>query len=378
MIVHSAVHIYLQPTLYTALLNRELKLILESTIMIRRLKEQVLGDLLPQKKREVVLVDVAKEMQADIAALLQQKKDVSTALLDTTRSAQSLANLKQDQQVLTTRLCKLTGMAKVKGVINHLKKLITADTDTDKRNSSSDSSSSNSSSMYAMTPSSRAAKGNVASTTGSSTHATTDHSASSGSSGSSSTTAVKRKRDDTADDTDDAPATQQQWSCEMCTLVNTAGTTVCSVCDTPKRTQQRQQQQGTNTSAYTISDNSDADDSCSDNDSNEDAIVSSSSKKANNSMNSNSNSSAKSLQMCVFAHHKEVLDAIEHAMKMSDIVIVRIDGDTPKNKRAGIVEKFQTDDTVQIILLGITAAGVGITLTKGSLAVFAELYWTPG
>jgi hypothetical protein len=64
---------------------------------------------------------VAKEMQADIAALLQQKKDVSTALLDTTRSAQSLANLKQDQQVLTSRLCKLTGMAKVKGVINHLK-----------------------------------------------------------------------------------------------------------------------------------------------------------------------------------------------------------------------------------------------------------------
>jgi SNF2 family DNA or RNA helicase len=344
--------------------------------MIRRLKEQVLGDLLPQKKREVVLVDVAKEMQADIAALLQQKKDVSTALLDTTRSAQSLANLKQDQQVLTTRLCKLTGMAKVKGVINHLKKLLAADTD--KRNSSGDSSSSNSSSMYAMTPSSRAAKGTADTTTGSSTRATTDHSASSGSSGSSSTTAVKRKRDETADDTDDAPVTQQQWSCETCTLVNTAGTTVCSVCDTPKR-KQRQHQQGTRTTAYTISDNSDADNSSSDNDINEDAIVSSSSKKANNSnSNSNSNSSAKRLQMCVFAHHKEVLDAIEHAMKMSDIVIVRIDGDTPKNKRAGIVEKFQTDDTVQIILLGITAAGVGITLTKGSLAVFAELYWTPG
>lgn len=42
------------------------------------------------------------------------------------------------------------------------------------------------------------------------------------------------------------------------------------------------------------------------------------------------------------------------------------------------MDRFQDTASISVILLSITAAGVGITLTAASVAVFAELYWTPG
>lgn len=42
------------------------------------------------------------------------------------------------------------------------------------------------------------------------------------------------------------------------------------------------------------------------------------------------------------------------------------------------MDRFQEDESMSVILLAITAAGMGITLTAASCAVFAELYWTPG
>lgn len=85
-------------------------------------------------------------------------------------------------------------------------------------------------------------------------------------------------------------------------------------------------------------------------------------------------------KILVFAHHKEVLDALEHTVskKMKGVGHIRIDGSVPSAERAARVKKFQTNAKIRVALLSVTAAGVGLTLTAASSVLFSELYWTPG
>ncbi|KAJ8603609.1 hypothetical protein CTAYLR_004837 [Chrysophaeum taylorii] len=81
-------------------------------------------------------------------------------------------------------------------------------------------------------------------------------------------------------------------------------------------------------------------------------------------------------KLLVFAHHRVVLDSLADGC-LSNTPYVRIDGSTPAKERQARVTKFQNDATVRVALLGITAAGVALTLTAASRVLFAELYWTP-
>lgn len=76
-----------------------------------------------------------------------------------------------------------------------------------------------------------------------------------------------------------------------------------------------------------------------------------------------------------FAHHKEVIHALE---KKFDGIAVAIYGEIKQDDRQKAVDAFQTDPQIKLFIGGITAAGVGITLTAASNVVFAELDWTPG
>lgn len=77
----------------------------------------------------------------------------------------------------------------------------------------------------------------------------------------------------------------------------------------------------------------------------------------------------------VFAHHRFMLDTLEEGLSTESYI--RIDGSVEKEKRQEYVDRFQRGD-VRVALLSIMAAGTGLTLTRASLAVFAELYWCPG
>ena len=79
-------------------------------------------------------------------------------------------------------------------------------------------------------------------------------------------------------------------------------------------------------------------------------------------------------KVAVWAHHHEVVDALFEAFPGS----VKVDGRMDKESRQRSVDAFQEDESVKVFIGSIHAAGVGLTLTAGSTAVFAELDWVPG
>lgn len=76
----------------------------------------------------------------------------------------------------------------------------------------------------------------------------------------------------------------------------------------------------------------------------------------------------------VFAHHRIMLDAMQEAL--GDKSVARIDGSVSLSKRQQIVDQFQQGD-IEVIVLSIGAAGVGLTLTASSTAIFLEIPWSP-
>jgi hypothetical protein len=87
---------------------------------------------------------------------------------------------------------------------------------------------------------------------------------------------------------------------------------------------------------------------------------------------------AKVQKLCIFAHHKDVLDVFARACTARGVRFVRVDGaaDAPAKHRA--CKAFAEDAGVQVALLAIMAAGVGLSFTAARRAVFAELQFTPG
>jgi hypothetical protein len=79
----------------------------------------------------------------------------------------------------------------------------------------------------------------------------------------------------------------------------------------------------------------------------------------------------------IFAHHLNILDAIEEVVKKNDVKYVRIDGSTKNEQRLLNIDIFQKDNACRIAILSIMACATGITMSKASTVVFAEMCFTP-
>lgn len=66
----------------------------------------------------------------------------------------------------------------------------------------------------------------------------------------------------------------------------------------------------------------------------------------------------------VFSYWTYTLDLIESLLRKAQISYTRIDGQHSGGKREVAIQKFQTDSTIQVILVSITCGGAGFVLSK--------------
>ncbi|KAL8195695.1 hypothetical protein R6Q57_025448 [Mikania cordata] len=85
-------------------------------------------------------------------------------------------------------------------------------------------------------------------------------------------------------------------------------------------------------------------------------------------------------RVLIFAQHKALLDVIEkdlfHA-HMKNVTYLRLDGSVEPEKRFDIVKSFNSDPTIDVLLLTTHVGGLGLNLTSADTLVFMEHDWNP-
>jgi len=79
-------------------------------------------------------------------------------------------------------------------------------------------------------------------------------------------------------------------------------------------------------------------------------------------------------KLVVFGVHRSILQELKDKFPTAAVV----DGSVSNRDRQSAVDRFQTDPKCRLFFGNLKAAGVGITLTEASTALFLELGWTPG
>ena len=79
-------------------------------------------------------------------------------------------------------------------------------------------------------------------------------------------------------------------------------------------------------------------------------------------------------KVIIFSCFTETINAIHEHFEGKSVLI---DGSVSQKNRDLAVEKFQNSKTIKVFCGNIVAAGVGLTLTEGSVVIFNDLDWVP-
>ena len=83
----------------------------------------------------------------------------------------------------------------------------------------------------------------------------------------------------------------------------------------------------------------------------------------------------------IFAQFTRSLDVVEHLLlqpnMMSNVGYVRLDGKVPLEERVKVVDAFNNDEDIKIMLLTTKVGGLGLNLTGADTVIFLEHDWNP-
>ncbi|EPQ58588.1 SNF2 chromatin remodeling protein [Gloeophyllum trabeum ATCC 11539] len=82
----------------------------------------------------------------------------------------------------------------------------------------------------------------------------------------------------------------------------------------------------------------------------------------------------------IFCQMKQMIDIIEHDLfkqYMPSVTYMRLDGNTDASKRHAIVQTFNSDPSIDCLLLTTHVGGLGLTLTGADTVIFVEHDWNP-
>ena len=82
-------------------------------------------------------------------------------------------------------------------------------------------------------------------------------------------------------------------------------------------------------------------------------------------------------KVIVFSQYTKTIDEIVKGMEKNKIGVVKLTGSSKMDERQESIDKFQNDDKTKVFVANIKAGGVGITLTKASIVIFADMEWSP-
>uniref|UniRef100_A0A0K2V3X8 BTAF1 RNA polymerase II, BTFIID transcription factorassociated, 170kDa [Alligator mississippiensis] n=1 Tax=Lepeophtheirus salmonis TaxID=72036 RepID=A0A0K2V3X8_LEPSM len=93
-------------------------------------------------------------------------------------------------------------------------------------------------------------------------------------------------------------------------------------------------------------------------------------------------------QLCLASQHraliffqlKSMIDIVENDLLknlMPSVTYLRLDGSVPTNMRHEIVQRFNNDVSIDILLLSTSVGGLGLNLTGADTVIFAEHDWNP-
>lgn len=81
----------------------------------------------------------------------------------------------------------------------------------------------------------------------------------------------------------------------------------------------------------------------------------------------------------IFAQLQETLNVVQDmlASALPGVTYRRLDGQTPPSRRAAIIQQFNDDVSIDVLLLTTAVGGLGLTLTGADTVIFMEHSWNP-